>query len=243
MSQIAAQLSESAFLANLGAGERSAGRFAGALIAGAIAFAVVTIVAFVVVVILYMLAGVWPAANGAGGLLTHLRDLTESNGRSFGEAMQILGVGLPTNVLPMFAFIGVAALIQRRSVKGLSTAAPHFRWRMLLVGLGFSVLVIGPFLALGQMMDPTAGPPPILSVSTDGGQRLIYGLVCIAGFIPAAMGEEILFRGWLLRQSSNLTRNAAALLILNGVVFAAAHFDFAPDAFLERAVLGAGLAY
>jgi hypothetical protein len=114
---------------------------------------------------------------------------------------------------------------------------------MLLVGLVLSMLVIGPFLAIAQLMDPKAGPPPVVSVATDGVQRAIYVLLCIVGFVPAAMGEEFLFRGWLLRQTSNVTRNAAVLLIGNGVIFAAAHFDFAPDAFLERAIMGAGLGY
>jgi hypothetical protein len=57
------------------------------------------------------------------------------------------------------------------------------------------------------------------------------------------MGEEILFRGWLLRQSSNITRQPLVLMAINGVVFSAAHFDFAPDAFLERALMGASFTY
>jgi hypothetical protein len=103
--------------------------------------------------------------------------------------------------------------------------------------------MIGPFLAIGQLMDPKAPPPPVLAVSPDLGQRAIYALVCVALFTPAAMGEEILFRGWLLRQTGAVIRAPLLLMAINGVAFSAAHGDFALDAFLERALMGAGFTY
>ena len=240
------KLSNSPFLADLGVGERSFGRFLLALFGGALAFILVSIAAILATFALYVLAFGWPApttTHGVRALAQRFTDLAASDGTSFSDALQIMGFALPSNVLPIFAFIGVAALAHGRSIRNLSTTAPRFRWRMLLVGLALSFLVIGPFLAVGQLMDPKAQPPPVLTVAKDGVQRAIYVVLCIIGFTPAAMGEEILFRGWLLRQTSNLTRNPIALLIGNGVLFAAAHFDFAPDAFLERAIMGAGLGY
>lgn len=240
------KLSASPFLADLGGGERSFWRFLVALFGGVGAYILVGIVTLLVTVAVFALALGWPAPTTLDGLRAFLRrylELTASDGRSFSDALQIIGFALPSNVLPIFAFIGVAAVAHGRSVRALATSAPRFRWRMLLAGLVLSVLVIGPFLALAQLMDPKAQPPPVISVAKDGVQRAIYVALCVVGFTPAAMGEEILFRGWLLRQTSNVTRNPVVLLIFNGVIFAAAHFDFAPDAFLERAIMGAGLGY
>jgi hypothetical protein len=246
MSMQALQLSDSALFADLGPGERSLWRFAVAVVAGFVVFSIVTVVTLIAVVALYIAAVGWPAptsVEGVNGLLRRFVQLGASDGRSFADALQILGLGLSTNVAPMFAFIGLAALAHARSIRNLATTAPRFRWRMLLAGLVLSALILGPFFLINQMLDPKAGPPPILTVSDQGSLRAIYAAVCMIGFVPAALGEEILFRGWLLRQTSNLTRNAAVLMILNGVIFAAAHADFAPDAFLERAIMGAGLTY
>jgi membrane protease YdiL (CAAX protease family) len=240
------KLSASPFLADLGAGERSVWRFLLALFGGMLAFVLVSIVAVLLTFAVFVLGCGWPAPtslDGARALAQRFTDLAGSDGRSFSDALQIIGFALPSNVLPIFAFIGVAAVAHGRSLRQLATSAPRFRWRMLLAGLVLSVLVIGPFLALAQLMDPKAQPPPVLTVAKDGVQRAIYVALCIVGFTPAAIGEEILFRGWLLRQSSSVTRNPVVLLIFNGVIFAAAHFDFAPDAFLERAIMGAGLGY
>ncbi|HEX3918016.1 MAG TPA: CPBP family intramembrane glutamic endopeptidase [Caulobacteraceae bacterium] len=240
------RLPNAPFLANLGAGERSFWRFLVALIGGAFAFILVSILAILLTFLAYVLLFGWPAPtslDGAQRLAQRFTELAGSDGHTFSDAMQIIGVAIPSNVLPIYAFIGVAALAHRQTYRGFATTAPKFRWRMMLVGLVLSMLVIGPFLAVAQLMDPKSLPPPMLTVSTDNVQRLIYVLVCMVGFIPAALGEELLFRGWLLRQTSNVTRNAAALMAFNGVLFAAAHFDFAPDAFLERAIMGAGLAY
>ena len=103
--------------------------------------------------------------------------------------------------------------------------------------------LIGPFIIVAQLLDPKAGPAPLLSVSDNFGLRAVYLIVCVVGFLPAALGEEVLFRGWLLRQTSNLTKSFPALMAINGILFSAAHLDFAPDAFLERAIMGAGLVY
>jgi hypothetical protein len=246
MSLEAWKLSASPHLTNLGPGERKLWRFLVALGGGIVAFIVASVVVIMITFVVYVVALGWPAptsVDGAQALAKRFITLTESDAKSFADAMEIIGVAIPSNVLPIFAFIGVAALAHGVSIRRLATSAPRFRWRMLLVGLVLSMLVIGPFLAVAQLMDPKAEPPPLLTVSQDLGQRAIYFVVCLVAFIPAAMGEEFLFRGWLLKQMSNLTKQPAVLLIANGVVFAAAHFDFAPDAFLERAIMGAGLAY
>jgi hypothetical protein len=52
-----------------------------------------------------------------------------------------------------------------------------------------------------------------------------------------------MFRGWLLRQLAAFNRSPGVLVFVTAVAFAAAHFDFSPDAFLTRTLMGAGFAY
>ena len=187
----------------------------------------------------------WPSPVGPAGVrafLERFSALAGSDGRGLTDELEIIGVGLPSNILPMFAFVGVAALAHGASFRAFCTAASRFRWRMLVVGLLLATAIIGPFVAIGELTDPKAAPP-ILTISNDAPLRVVYLLVCLIAFVPAALGEEVLFRGWLLRQMSNLLRNPFMLLTANGVIFAAAHFDFAPDVFLERSIMGAGLGY
>jgi uncharacterized protein len=246
MSAESARLSSSAFIADLGPREKSLPRFALTVVLGAVAFIVAAIVGVFVSFGLLIAGAGWPAPTSADNLRALARrfvDLTGSDGHSLADALQILAVAIPDNILPIFSVIGVAVLLQERGLKPLITSAPRFRWRLVLVGLGLFALLVGPFLGVTQWLDPHAAPPPVLTVSPDLVQRGIYTVVCIAVFFPAALGEEMLFRGWLLRETSAVTRNAAALLVINGVLFAALHFDFKPDDFLERAILGAGFAY
>lgn len=246
MSAETARLSSSAFIAGLSPREKSLPRFALTVVLGAVAFVVAAIVGVFVSFGVLIAAAGWPAPTSAGNvraLLHRFVELSASDGHNLPDALQILVVAIPDNIFPIFAVIGVAVLLQERGLRALITSAPRFRWRLLLVGLGLFALCVGPFVGVTQMLDPHAAPPPVLTVAPDILSRAVYAVVCIVVFFPAALGEEMLFRGWLLRETSAMTRNAAALLVINGVVFAAAHLDFSPDAFLERAILGAGFAY
>jgi membrane protease YdiL (CAAX protease family) len=59
----------------------------------------------------------------------------------------------------------------------------------------------------------------------------------------AAAAEEVVFRGWLLKQMGAFTRNPALLIAINGLLFSAIHFDPNLDAFLVRLAMGVGLAW
>jgi len=237
------RLSAAAFIADLGPRERSLPRFIGALTVGVVVYLVANLLVTAAVLAIYVGVLHWPAPTSLANLTALLEKMMSLDGKTFESALEILGIGLPTNVLPIFAFIGVAALFCGQPIKALATAAKHFRWRLGLCGFLFSMLLIGPFVIVAQLLDPKAEPAPILAVSDNLGLRAVYLIVCVVGFLPAALGEEILFRGWLLRQTSNLTKSFPTLMAINGILFSAAHLDFAPDAFLERAIMGAGLVY
>jgi membrane protease YdiL (CAAX protease family) len=246
MSTTAEQLSDSAFISDLGPHEKSPWRFLLTLALGALAFVVAAFVAiFLSLGLLIAFAG-WPSPSGADSIKELLRrflTLSGSDGRSFGDALQLITVAIPSNVLPIYAVIGVAVLVHRVRLKRFITAAPKFRWRMLVSGVVLPALIIGPFVGIGQWLDPSHATPPILTVSDSLGHGVVYAIVCVLAFLPAAFGEEVLFRGWLLRQLGALTRNPAILIILDGAIFAAGHFQFGPDALLERTILGGAFAY
>jgi hypothetical protein len=237
------RLSQAAFIADLSPRERSLARFSGALSVGVIVFLFANLIVTAFILAIYVGFLHWPAPTNLTNLIALLERLTSLDGKTFVSALEIIGIGLPSNVVPIFAFIAVAAFFGGQPFKALATAAKRFRWRLVLCGFVFSTLLIGPFVILAQLLDPTAGQPPLLAVSDNLGLRAVYLVVCVVGFLPAALGEEVLFRGWLLRQTSNLTKSLPALMIINGILFSAAHLDFAPDAFLERAIMGAGLVY
>ena len=237
---------ESAFIHDLPPRERSLWRFALTLGVGIVVFLLATTFTLVAVGLLYVPLFHWPSPRAPGGLSAMLQrflGLQGSDGRSLDSALQIIGLAIASNVVPFFAFIGVAVAMGSGSLRAICTAAARFRWRLLLAGFLLASILIGPFMLADQWLDPKAGPPPILSVSPEFGVRIFYAAVCALAFLPAAMGEEILFRGWLLRQMSNVTHRWAPLMLFNGALFAAAHLDFAPEAFLERWIMGAGFTY
>jgi CAAX protease family protein len=148
-----------------------------------------------------------------------------------------------TNGTLAVAFVGFAALFADRQAQNYVTVAPQVRWSLLAWGLIASALVIGPIVWLGQALDPHAPPPPLLSLNHTLPGQIGYAVASILLLVLAAAAEEVVFRGWLLRQSAAVTRNPFVLMALNGVLFSAVHGEFAPDAFLTRAVMGAGFVY
>src|SRR5262249_54005196 len=157
----------------------------------------------------------WPLPTDiehAQALMARFVALVRSDGRNLGDELQILAIAIPDNVVPIFSVIGVAALIYDRPLKTYLTAAAKWRWTMLLGGVALSMLIIGPSVIIGQLLDPKAKPAPVLSISPDPVQCVAFALVSIAAFLPAALGEEVLFRGWLLRELAALTRNPWALI-------------------------------
>jgi hypothetical protein len=242
MSASALRLSDAAFIADLTPRERSLWRTLATLGAGVFGGFLVGLVVGLVALVAFA------AATGAfqGGLqdLPHrITGLVDSDGDTLQSALVLLTLATATNGPMAATFIGVAALFAGRRMLRYLTLAPVFRWRLLASGLVLSFLTIGPIVAIGQLTDPHAARPPVLALASDWPTRIGYAAACIALLIPAAAAEEVVFRGWLLRQSAVLTRNPLVLMAINGVVFSAVHGEFAPDPFLTRALMGAGFVY
>ncbi|MFI4975728.1 MAG: type II CAAX prenyl endopeptidase Rce1 family protein [Caulobacterales bacterium] len=239
MSETASQLDNSAFLASVDDRERSLWRLLASLSLGPIGGLAAAVIVDVAALLVFALGSGMPAAN-PGGFAQHIMQLISSGGSTLTGAMLILVVAVSTNCPTAAGFVAIGAFFSRRRFMDYVTAAPRFRWRLLLAGLLLCALFTGPLILAGLLTDPKAPRPPILQLAADPGTRAFYAAACILLFIPAAAAEEIVFRGWLLRHTAALVRRPALLMIpaamiLNGTAFSAFHGDFVP---LLGAVIG-----
>jgi membrane protease YdiL (CAAX protease family) len=93
------------------------------------------------------------------------------------------------------------------------------------------------------LLGVTPPTPPVLSLASTSVGRATYVAFAVALLVLAAAAEEVVFRGWLLKQMGAFTRNPALLIAINGLLFATIHFDPNLDAFLVRAAMGVGLTW
>jgi membrane protease YdiL (CAAX protease family) len=235
-------LSEASFIADLNPREKSLWRIVVTFLAGAVGGVIVALVTGVIA-LLVVAAAVGGFSGDLTGLPHRIGELISADGATIQSALGLLTLATFTNGPMAATFIGVAALMVGRHPRRYITVAAKIRWRLLGSGLLLSVVIIGPLVLASQFLDPHAAPAPMLSLAKDWPTRIGYAVACIALLIPAAAAEEIVFRGWLLRESAVLSRNPIFLMAVNGVLFSALHNDFAPDAFLMRALMGAGFVY
>jgi membrane protease YdiL (CAAX protease family) len=237
--RVLAELQRSPFLNDLTPADRRIGRLLLTLPIGAIAALLAALIAGVAVFVAFAVAG--------GGMGAAERLMT-----MIGEAATPVGLTATLFVLCLLAFAnggmalaftGVAALLHHRRLLSYFTAAPRFRWRLLLLGLGLFALVLGPLLLASAALDPKAPGAPILAVDPSLGGRLIYAAAVVVLLLVAAAAEELVFRGWLLKVTGAFVRDPRIVLALSGALFSAIHFDPNLDAFLVRLAMGVGLAW
>lgn len=151
-----------------------------------------------------------------------------------------LGIGLGA--------MGLAVLLAARYVFGRPiatwlTAAPRFRWRLLLVGAALTVVGVGVLMAADLVLNPHEFQMPIFDPGAGLGLKAFYALAVVAGLLVAATAEEAVFRGYLLQQTAAFTRNVWVLIAVNAAAFALAHLEFDPGAMAARALAGAAFAW
>jgi membrane protease YdiL (CAAX protease family) len=236
---VLAELQRSPFLDDLTPADRRVDRILLTLPIGVIAAVLAALIGGVVVFVAFAIAG--------GGT-----DAAERLMAMVGQAAVPVGLTATAFVLCLLAFAnggmavaftGIAALLHHRKLLSYFTAAPRFRWRLLLLGLGLFALVLGPLLLASAALDPKAAGAPILAVSPDLGGRLAYAVVVVALLLVAAAAEELVFRGWLLKVTGAFVRDPRIVLVLSGALFSAIHMDPNLDAFLVRLAMGVGLAW
>jgi membrane protease YdiL (CAAX protease family) len=240
-----AGLADSAFLADLDDRERTPRVVLITLIGGVGLYFLVGVCVWCLLMAPITLFGAH-ASEGWSGMRLAWLDLVQPSGSVAPAIILPLLVTTAVDAVPLLACVALAAVIAHKPMHDYATAAPRFRWPLLGLGLALSMLVLTPALAAERVLG-TDGPPPILAIS---GGWPAKGLYLAAGLtmIPAALAEELLFRGWLLRLTAGFAKRSGPLLVVTSIVFAAAHFAFVPamddaDAFIRLALMGGGWAY
>jgi uncharacterized protein len=136
------------------------------------------------------------------------------------------------------AFLLAAALVYQRQPSRLLSAAPRFRWSMLLKGFAIfaalQILAIGISVGIGSVF---VGTLPGMTVRD-------WVLLCVFALLvctPFVIGEEIMVRAWLVRAEPSFNRRTVTLVLISSMIFAALHLTLEP---LRVAMhLISGLAY
>ena len=236
-----AGLSGSAFLAGVDARDREPWRIGASIVGGGlIGFVAATATALLVMIGFVFATG--HAAEGLKGLDVARNVLTASAPANLAGALLNLGMAV-ANLPFALGLVAVAAVFSRHALLDYVTAARRIRWRLMAAGLILAAIALGPLVASQLVFSPQTANPPIVALTPDLAGRAVYLIAVIGALIVAAAAEELVFRGWLLRQTSALLRQPGPLIGLTALAFAAMHLDFNPDAFLTRALMGAGFAY
>lgn len=242
MGELMEAVKRSRFLADLSPYDRDPWRTAFAVPVGMLAGAVAGLLGATsaTIISLLVVSGL-DGAPAAGDLFSIFSDpnLAEPTGR---QSLFFLAVLAGVNLGAAVGFVFAAGAIHHRKITDYINRGQPVRWRLLLGGLvlvgAVMIAVTGVAAALGETLDP-----PLWKVSPNLVGRTLYATMAIALLILASAAEELVFRGWLLKQSAAYIRNPVALMLLNGLLFAAIHFDPNIDAFLVRAAMGAGLTW
>ena len=234
-------LAGSAFIADVDARDRAPLQIVGSIAGGFIIGAVAAIAAMILLLTLNVLVS-GHGAEGLAGISNLLIALRDEKTASLSSTLLQLIIDTGVNLAFALAFVATAAAIMTRHFRVFVTIAARFRWRLVVSGVALSILVLAPVFIVDRFV---TGPPsaiPLIAISPDWLQRLGYLLTAVL-FIPAAAAEELVFRGWLLRQSAAFVRRPLLLLLATGFLFAVMHLDFNPDSLLTRTLMGAGFAY
>ncbi len=234
-------LGQSPLLADLDETDRSWWRLPLAVVCGGVA----AIIALVVVLLLSMIAlMIGEGVQKAQAMLSVLQDYVRGGATPGYDASLIILAALAiTNGFAALVFTAVASLITRRSFWRSFTTAPRWRWGQLALGLALNLCLLAPLMAVDVLRGGTQAKFPLFTLSHSPLQIAIYVAVSLVTLVVAAGAEELIFRGWFLRHSAVVFRLTWLFLLLNGLLFSAAHGDFDPNAFVDRACAGLGLCY
>ncbi len=242
MGEIMESARRSRFLADLSPYDRDPWRTAFALPAGLLAGVVGAALGGVVALVtaLVVVSGL-DGAPTTGDLFAVFSDpnLSEPSGR---QSLFILTVLAGVNLGAAVGFVFAAGAIHHRKPMGYVNDGQPLRWRLLVGGLVLVAIVMSAVVG-GAALSGQGIEPPLGRIAPNLAGQAIYASLAVSLLILASAAEELLFRGWLLKQTAAYVRNPLALMALNGLLFAAIHLDPNLDAFLVRMAMGAGLTW
>ncbi|MET3960574.1 membrane protease YdiL (CAAX protease family) [Marmoricola sp. OAE513] len=131
----------------------------------------------------------------------------------------------------------IVRLVHGVSGKFLMSVKPGIRWRFFWACAGLALVAVALQLTLGAIL---GGDQNSLSGSANKatGTLLAMGLVVLLTTPFQAMGEEFLFRGYLMQAFGALTRRPWVAVLLTSLLFALAHGVQNAPLFLDRLSFG-----
>lgn len=158
------------------------------------------------------------------------------------SAIYVLQLGAGLGGLA-FGLMLAAHYIFARPMFSWLTAAPHFRWNLVLWGGALTVIGVAVVMTIDVLTLNGEFEFPIFDPAYGLGLKLAYVVAVLVGLFVAATAEEIVFRGYLLQQTAALTRRTWVIIAINAAVFALFHLEFDPTALAARALAGAAFAW
>jgi membrane protease YdiL (CAAX protease family) len=154
----------------------------------------------------------------------------------------VLPVAIPLRVVVLACAAMIWTLLEARSLKPIGLGRHRLAWT-LIWGVGIAVGVT----AFGEVLQPLI--EHLLGMRSDySGYGALAGNATAAlqllGFalVSAAIGEEILFRGFLLHQMTAIlgSKKAAqwSAIVVGGIIFGVAHLIQGPLGMLNTGIVG-----
>ena len=238
-------LQASPLVGNIQPTEKSPWRAPLGALLGVVAGAVAAMIAAGIVIGVYALL----AATAGQNPEQALTDLMESKAATvtFGVAIAAVATIAAANAALGYTLAALAGLMVRQKLKTYITAAARFRWRHLLIGMALTPVVFAPlaFAALALGLDIGADPrgPPVLALTDGLAQQLTYLFACTTLLLLAASVEEVVFRGWLLRQLTAWIGRPWIAALLASVLFAAVHVPQEATGWAALTLMGLSFSY
>jgi uncharacterized protein len=237
-------LESSPLLADVGENERNIGRLVLGVAAGVVGGIVLGLVVLVLIAVALVLQQVSAGASIDEVQANLQRMIDPKTEPTMATALGILAFLAVGNAALFGGFTLITGLVQKVRIKSLFTGAPKFRWRLLLLGMVMFVAIIGPILVVDTMLNGTTADLPLLRLAHTLPERALYVVVGVVALVIAAGVEELMTRGWLLRQTAAWSRNFWVIVIVNFVVFSALHVpDVDINNFVGRGLMAAGFCY
>jgi membrane protease YdiL (CAAX protease family) len=138
-------------------------------------------------------------------------------------------LGYSITIAAEWLLVGFIALGSRWGGASLRTLAGAISpdWRSILRDLGLAVayLIVANLIltGLGHLLARILGPAPQGFLKNLLPHGLLESVIFLLLALTAGICEETIFRGYLQRQFTAWTRSAAAGIVIQGVLFGAAH--------------------
>ena len=133
---------------------------------------------------------------------------------------------------------GLIRVLHQMRPRWLSSVVPKLRWRFLMVCLGLSLVALFAQLVVGLLVPQDANPDVTVSVNEFTGTMVAIAVVLLLTTPFQAIGEEYIFRGYLLQATGSLVRRRWVAIVLTALLFATAHLQFDPPLFFDRFMFG-----